>query len=31
MRFELTEEQMDIKKAVRDFCEKEFTPELGLA
>jgi len=30
MSFELTEEQMDIKKAVREFCEKEFTPELGL-
>jgi len=30
MHFELTEEQMDIKKAVREFCEKEFTPELGL-
>ena len=30
MDFELTEEQMDIKKAVREFCEKEFTPELGL-
>jgi len=28
--FELTAEQMDIKKAVREFCEKEFTPELGL-
>lgn len=30
MDFELTEEQKDIKKAVREFCEKEFTPELGL-
>ena len=30
MDFELTAEQMDIKKAVREFCEKEFTPELGL-
>jgi len=30
MNFELTEEQMDIKKAVKEFCEKEFTPELGL-
>jgi len=29
MNFELTEEQMDIKKAVREFCEKEFTLELG--
>jgi alkylation response protein AidB-like acyl-CoA dehydrogenase len=30
MDFELTEEQKDIKKAVREFCEREFTPELGL-
>lgn len=30
MRFELTEEQMDIKVAVREFCEREFTLELGL-
>jgi len=30
MDFELTEEQMDIKKTVREFCEKEFTPKLGL-
>lgn len=30
MDFELSEEQMDIKKAVREFCEKELTPELGL-
>ena len=30
MNFELNEEQKDIKKAVREFCEKEFTPELGL-
>ena len=29
MRFELTEEQMDIKQAVREFCEKEFEPELA--
>ena len=30
MRFELTEEQLDIRRAVREFCEKEFTPELAL-
>jgi alkylation response protein AidB-like acyl-CoA dehydrogenase len=30
MDFELTEEQIAIKKAVREFCEKEFTPELAL-
>ncbi|HDI07394.1 MAG TPA: acyl-CoA dehydrogenase [Candidatus Bathyarchaeota archaeon] len=30
MHFELTEEQKEIKRAVREFCEKEFTPELGL-
>ncbi len=30
MDFELTEEQMAIKKAVKEFCEKEFTPELAL-
>ena len=29
MRFELTEEQRDIKAAVREFCEKEFDPELA--
>lgn len=29
MKFELTEEQMDIKNAVREFAEKEFTSELG--
>ena len=28
--FELTEEQLEIKRAVREFCEKEFTPELAL-
>lgn len=28
MNFELTEEQISIKKAVREFCEKEFKPEL---
>ena len=30
MDFELTEEQMAIKKTVKEFCEKEFTPELAL-
>jgi alkylation response protein AidB-like acyl-CoA dehydrogenase len=30
MDFELTEEQVAIKKAVKEFCEKEFTPELAL-
>ncbi|HDI11987.1 MAG TPA: acyl-CoA dehydrogenase, partial [Candidatus Bathyarchaeota archaeon] len=30
MQFELTEEQKEIKRAVREFCEKEFTPELAL-
>ncbi|MCK4313637.1 acyl-CoA dehydrogenase family protein [Candidatus Bathyarchaeota archaeon] len=30
MHFELNEEQKEIKKAVRGFCEKEFTPELAL-
>ena len=30
MHFELTEEQKEIKRAVREFCEKEFTPELAL-
>ncbi len=29
MKFELTEEQMDIKNAAREFAEKEFTAELG--
>ncbi|MGQ9461072.1 MAG: acyl-CoA dehydrogenase family protein [Candidatus Bathyarchaeaceae archaeon] len=29
MKFELTEEQMDIKRAAREFAEKEFTSELG--
>ncbi|RLG71491.1 MAG: acyl-CoA dehydrogenase [Thermoprotei archaeon] len=28
--FELTEEQLDIRCAVREFCEREFTPELAL-
>ena len=30
MHFELTEEQKEIKRAIREFCEKEFTPELAL-
>ncbi|MGD8545635.1 MAG: acyl-CoA dehydrogenase family protein, partial [Candidatus Bathyarchaeota archaeon] len=30
MHFKLNEEQKEIKKAVREFCEKEFTPELAL-
>ena len=30
MHFELNEEQKEIKKAIREFCEKEFTPELAL-
>jgi alkylation response protein AidB-like acyl-CoA dehydrogenase len=30
MDFRLTEEQLEIKKAVREFCEKEFKPELAL-
>ena len=30
MNFDLTEEQIAIKKAVREFCEKEFKPELAL-
>ncbi len=30
MEFELSEEQVGIKKAVREFCEKEFKPELAL-
>ena len=30
LSFELTEEQLDIRRAVREFCEKEFTPELAL-
>ncbi len=28
MNFDLTEEQIDIRDAVREFCEKEFTDEL---
>ncbi|MGB9778717.1 MAG: acyl-CoA dehydrogenase family protein, partial [Candidatus Bathyarchaeales archaeon] len=30
MEFKLNEEQQEIKRAVREFCEKEFTPELAL-
>ncbi|MEM1565908.1 MAG: acyl-CoA dehydrogenase family protein [Candidatus Bathyarchaeia archaeon] len=30
MNFELTEEQIEIKNAVRDFCEREFKPELAI-
>jgi len=30
MHFELTEEQKEIRRAVREFCEKEFMPELAL-
>lgn len=30
MNFELNEEQEDIKKAAKEFCEKELTPELAL-
>ncbi|HUV98157.1 MAG TPA: acyl-CoA dehydrogenase family protein [Candidatus Paceibacterota bacterium] len=30
MKFEFTEEQCNIKNAVREFCEKEFKPELAL-
>jgi alkylation response protein AidB-like acyl-CoA dehydrogenase len=30
MKFELTEEQLHIKNAVRDFCQKEFKPEMAL-
>ncbi|MFX1475974.1 MAG: acyl-CoA dehydrogenase family protein [Promethearchaeota archaeon] len=30
MDFELTEEQEDIRRAAREFAEKEFTPELAL-
>ncbi len=29
MRFTFTEEQEDIRAAVREFCQKEFTPELA--
>lgn len=30
MNFELTEEQLSIKNAVKEFCKKEFQPELAL-
>jgi acyl-CoA dehydrogenase len=30
MEFKLNEEQQEIKRSVREFCEKEFTPELAL-
>ena len=30
MDFKLTQEQMEIKRAAREFAEKEFTPELAL-
>src|SRR4030042_1076960 len=30
MDFKLTPEQQEIKKAVKEFAEKEFTPELAL-
>lgn len=30
MRFELTESQIEIVNAVREFCQKEFKPELAL-
>ncbi len=30
MDFELSEEQKDIKKAAKEFCEKELTPELAV-
>ena len=30
MDFKLNDEQQEIKRAVRDFCTKEFTPELAL-
>jgi len=30
VQFELNDEQKEIKKAAREFCEKEFTPELAL-
>ncbi|NIO36561.1 acyl-CoA dehydrogenase [Candidatus Bathyarchaeota archaeon] len=29
MKFDFTEEQMEIKRAAREFAEKEFTPEKG--
>ena len=30
MEFKLNDEQLEIKRAVREFAEKEFTPELAL-
>jgi len=30
VHFELSDEQKEIKRAIREFCEKEFTPELAL-
>ncbi len=30
MNFDLTEEQLEIKRAVKEFCDKEFDPELAL-
>ncbi|MFP3984985.1 MAG: acyl-CoA dehydrogenase family protein [Candidatus Bathyarchaeia archaeon] len=30
MQFEFNEEQKEIRRAVKEFCEKEFTPELAL-
>jgi alkylation response protein AidB-like acyl-CoA dehydrogenase len=30
MHFELNDEQKEIKRAIKEFCEKEFTPELAL-
>jgi alkylation response protein AidB-like acyl-CoA dehydrogenase len=30
LEFKLSEEQLDIKRAVREFCENEFDPELAL-
>ncbi len=30
MDFSLSEEQLEIKRAVREFCEKEFKPELAM-
>ena len=30
MEFKLNDEQKEIVKAIREFCAKEFTPELAL-
>jgi alkylation response protein AidB-like acyl-CoA dehydrogenase len=30
VQFEFTDEQQEIKKAIREFCTKDFTPELAL-